>query len=120
MAVVMVDGCGGSDRFYPPQTPPTHNEQKIGQDAGKSVTPTPSHHDKVVRGQQCRDSDPRTASLEKAMSSQKPWKLSELERSLVVRISFEVGVRVASDGVSCEADLAFILWKVQDPPQCFH
>lgn len=65
----MFDGCGGGDRFYPPQTPPTHNEQQIGQDGGKSVTPTPSHHDKVVRGQQCRDSDPRSASLGKTMSS---------------------------------------------------
>lgn len=51
------------------------------------------------------------------MSSQRPWKLPELERSLVVQTSFEVEVGVASDGVLCEADLSFILWKVGDPPQ---
>lgn len=107
-------GVGKVIDFYPPQTPPTHNEQQIGQDGGKSITPTPATMVNLSG-----DSTAET-QIQGRPPWERQWKLPELERSLVVQTSFEVEVGVASDGVSCEADLSFILWKVGDPPQCFH
>lgn len=70
---------------------------------------------RLAERQHCTDPNPRTASpgqerLE-AKKDSKNWR-----RILVVWISFEVGVGVAFNVFSHEADLSPILWRVGEPP----